>query len=295
MRDSEPELALPPLIWLRAFDAAGRSGSFKAAAEALHVTPSSISHQIKSLEDHLGQPLFKREPRQLKLTAAGRRYWLKVSAAFGQLRTASEELHRSAQPRLIRLSANPFLASEWLIPRIAAFDARFPQQALRVSVTEALEDLAQGETDFAIRFGQGQWPDVEALPLTTMTACPVMAVGADPLQLPRIDYSFGTSGSAWAVWQARGLPRIGKARGERQFTAFDAAMRATEQGLGVSLALLPLVQPWVAQGRVALVPDAPVVTVGQLYFLSRPLTPAQKTLRQVRDWWVQELRSAFSA
>ncbi len=292
---SNPEISLPPLIWLRAFDAAGRSGSFKGAAEALHVTPSSISHQIKSLEDYLGQPLFKREPRQLVLTAAGRRYWLKVSAAFEQLRTASEDLHRNNRPRLVRLSANPFLASEWLIPRIAAFDAHFPQQALRVSVTEVLEDLAQGETDFAIRFGQGQWPDVDAVSLVAMTARPVMAVGGDARKLPRIDYPYVGGGSAWAVWQARGLPRIGKAAGERQFSTFDAAMRATEQGLGVALALFPLVQPWVAQGRMALVPDAPEVPVGQLYFLSRPLTPAQKTLRRVRDWWVQELRRAFSA
>ena len=87
---------------------------------------------------------------------------------------------------------------------------------------------------------------------------------------------FGTATSAWSVWQARGLPLIGKHRGERQFTAFDAAMRATEQGLGVSLALFPLVQPWVTQGRLARVPNAAMVEVGQLYFLSRPLSPSQK-------------------
>lgn len=295
MSEPQADSALPPLIWLRAFDAAGRSGSFKAAAELLHVTPSSISHQIKSLEAYLGQSLFQRKPRQLHLTAAGRRYWLKVSAAFEQLRAASEELHRSQRPPLLRLSANPFLASEWLIPRIAAFDACFPQQALRVSVTEQLEDLAQGETDFAIRFGQGQWSGVEALPLATMRASPVVAAGADARRLPRIDFPFGTATSAWSVWQARGLPLIGKHRGERQFTAFDAAMRATEQGLGVSLALFPLVQPWVAQGRLACVPNSAMVEVGQLYFLSRPLSPSQKTLRAVRDWWVHELRIALAA
>ena len=66
---------LPPLTWLRAFDAAGRLGSFKAAAEALHVTPSAISHQIKSLEAHLGLPLFERAGARLALTVSGRAYW----------------------------------------------------------------------------------------------------------------------------------------------------------------------------------------------------------------------------
>ena len=63
---------LPPLTALRAFHAAGRLGSFQAAARALAVTPSAISHQVRSLEAWLGQPLFTRGARRIDLTKAGR-------------------------------------------------------------------------------------------------------------------------------------------------------------------------------------------------------------------------------
>lgn len=284
---------LPPLIWLRAFDAAGRLGSFKAAAEALHVTPSAISHQIKSLEAHLGLPLFERSAGGPQLTASGRAYWEQVAVAFEQLRTASGELRQRQAPRVLRVSASPFLASEWLLPLIPAFDAAFPGQSLRISATEALENPAAGETDFALRFGQGHWPDVEVLPLAAMSACPATAPGLDPARLPRVDYGFHGQ-SAWAHWRARGLPVLGLDGGERQFSHFDAAMRATEQGLGVGLAVLPLVQGWLAAGRIALVPGIAPTPIGQLSLLCRPLVSTQTALRTARDWLVQALRARLA-
>jgi LysR family glycine cleavage system transcriptional activator len=64
--------SLPPLTALRAFDAAARHMSFAKAAAELHVTPAALSFQIKSLEEHLGAPLFKRMNRAVELTDAGR-------------------------------------------------------------------------------------------------------------------------------------------------------------------------------------------------------------------------------
>ena len=62
-----------PLGALRAFDAAARHGSFKAAALELSVTPAAVSHQIKGLEKRLGTTLFDRLNRGLRLTSAGQR------------------------------------------------------------------------------------------------------------------------------------------------------------------------------------------------------------------------------
>ena len=62
---------LPSLVWLRAFEAAARHGSFTAAAQELGLTQAAVSHQVRSLEEHLGHPLFQRLPRGLKLTEAG--------------------------------------------------------------------------------------------------------------------------------------------------------------------------------------------------------------------------------
>ena len=62
---------LPPLTALRAFEAAARHLSFQAAAGELNVTPAALSFQIKSLEEHLGAPLFRRLNRRVELTEAG--------------------------------------------------------------------------------------------------------------------------------------------------------------------------------------------------------------------------------
>src|SRR5262249_23686828 len=64
---------LPPLIELRAFEAAARHMSFKQAAAELGVTPTAISHQIRLLERYCGHPLFRRRPRPLALSEAGTR------------------------------------------------------------------------------------------------------------------------------------------------------------------------------------------------------------------------------
>ncbi|MGA9436454.1 MAG: LysR family transcriptional regulator, partial [Roseobacter sp.] len=79
---------LPPLTALRAFDAAARHMSFAKAADELSVTPAALSFQIKSLEDHLGAPLFVRLNRAVELTDAGRTLAPGAAAGFQTLAAA---------------------------------------------------------------------------------------------------------------------------------------------------------------------------------------------------------------
>ena len=74
--------SLPPLVELRAFEAAARHLSFKKAAEELCVTPTAVSHQIRLLERYCGQSLFRRRPRPLTLTEAGARLFPVVRDGF---------------------------------------------------------------------------------------------------------------------------------------------------------------------------------------------------------------------
>jgi LysR family glycine cleavage system transcriptional activator len=78
---------LPPLTALRAFDAAARHMSFAKAADELFVTPAALSFQIKSLEQHLGAPLFRRLNRAVELTEAGRALAPGALAGFQTLAT----------------------------------------------------------------------------------------------------------------------------------------------------------------------------------------------------------------
>jgi LysR family transcriptional regulator, glycine cleavage system transcriptional activator len=279
---------LPPIVLLRAFDAAGRHGSFKAAAAYLHVTPSTISHQIADLECYLGVQLFHRLPRGLSLTSEGSALLADVALAFGRLREATARLRMHGQPVVIRISANPYLAAEILVPMIEAFEAEFPHHSIHISATEVLEDPGDGGIDFCVRFGDGNWPGVEAQALYPVSGVPVIAAQLDDIEPARIDYPFRGQ-SAWQTWQSRGGESVRTGKLVRSFNGYGAAMRAAEQGLGVTLALWPVVQPWIRAARIRRYGTEPGIALGVMYLLNRPLTPAQTTLRAVRDWLVKTL------
>ncbi len=273
---------LPPVSLLRAFDAAGRHGSFKSAANFLNVTPSTLSHQISDLERYLGVQLFERGSRGVSLTAVGSELLHDVSAAFSRLRQATGRIRRRGQPVSIRISANPFLASEVLVPLIESFDRHFPDVSVHVSATEELEDPRDGGVDFCVRFGDGNWPGLEVLTLYPVYAVPVSAASSESATQPRIDYPFRGLG-AWQTWDALGGPPQASSEVVRGFSNFAAAMRAAEQGLGTTLAVWPVVAPWVRSGRVRRVGDS-AVPLGQLYLVSRTLSNAQSVLISTRDW-----------
>ena len=109
---------LPPLNALRSFEAAGRLESFNRAAHELHVTPSAVSHQIRSLEDFLGTRLFVRQTRQVRLTDDGQELLAAVQQAFGHISTAVRRIQRQDDDGSLTLQCSPNFATEWLVPRL---------------------------------------------------------------------------------------------------------------------------------------------------------------------------------
>ena len=79
-----------PLSFLRAFEAAGRTGSFRAAAAELNLTPSAVSHAVRKLEQVLGTSLFERDTRNVRLSYEGEALMRHVSRAFDELRRGME-------------------------------------------------------------------------------------------------------------------------------------------------------------------------------------------------------------
>src|SRR5260221_1832792 len=109
---------LPPLTALRAFEAAARHSSFKSAAAELGVTPTAISHQIRLLEQHCGQPLFRRQPRPLALTAAGQQLVPAVPEGLDTSSDALADLRAGARRRRLRVTAAQGLDVPWLGTRL---------------------------------------------------------------------------------------------------------------------------------------------------------------------------------
>ena len=149
-----------PLDVLPTFVAVADAGSMRAAGEALHLTHSAISQQIRQLEDRLGFAVFARQGRGLVLTPAGQRLLDGARGALAQLADArqdAERLARGDDAAVLRLAVLPSFAQRWLTPRMARWRPAHP--ALRLEMVAAMQtaDLRQDGLHVAIRHGSGQW------------------------------------------------------------------------------------------------------------------------------------------
>ena len=146
--------SLPPLGWLRTFEAAARHLSFTGAANDLNMTQSAVSQQIKGLESHLGKTLFHRRPRALELTPTGTTYLPVVREAFRTLTNGTRAISGS-QKNVVQVQCNMSFAVQWLSPRLGRFYDAHPDVLLNIS-TEIWEprDMAEG-ADVEIRFSLG--------------------------------------------------------------------------------------------------------------------------------------------
>lgn len=151
--------ALPPLRAVIAFEAAVRHGSFKEAAEELHITPGAVSQQVRKLEEWLGYPLFVREIRKLTATEKGMSYFSLIAPALEQISKASD-LVRNKDHNKVRLSLTQALASKWLGPRLENFVSQYPEVELHINASNRPVDFQSNDIDLAIRHFDGQSQDL---------------------------------------------------------------------------------------------------------------------------------------
>lgn len=144
--------SLPPLAQLRAFEAAARHLSFKAAADELAVTPTAISHQIKLLETYCGRPLFRRRPRPAVLTEAGARLFPAIHDGLDSFADALSAVHELPLERSLKVSTTNAFASRWLVPRLPLWREVHPDISLEIIGTDRVLNLQGGECDIAIRW-----------------------------------------------------------------------------------------------------------------------------------------------
>ncbi|SCX29347.1 MULTISPECIES: LysR substrate-binding domain-containing protein [Agrobacterium] len=164
---------LPPLSSLRAFEAAARRTSFKAAAEELLVTPTAISHQIRQLEAYLGFRVLNRTPRAVTLTLPGMALYEATAAGFGEIERVVAQLRVDTGPTAVTLSSTTAFLSHWLVPRIEALRKTIPTIDLRLHSSNVVEDLRPGGIETAIRYGNGPFPGVTSVVLCTDQLTPV--------------------------------------------------------------------------------------------------------------------------
>jgi len=135
---------------LRSFEAAARLSSFQQAANELNLTSSAISHQIKRLEDELGQKLFVRVQRKVYLTPSGETLYASVSGAFLEISRGLRAINADVEPAELRVSAAPLVAATYLISYIGQFERENPTLRLNLDVSQNIVDLESENFDVAI-------------------------------------------------------------------------------------------------------------------------------------------------
>lgn len=291
-------IRLPPLNALKAFEAAARHLSVKAAAEELSVTPGAVSQMLKTLELHLGRKLFDRVNRGIVLTEAGRNYLPPVRNAFRQIAEASRRVAAAEESGLLTVSVTPFFASAWLVPRLASFQVAHPDIDLRIVTSSGLADFTRDGVDVAIRHGLGRYPGLRAEHVLAVAMIPVAAPSlaarlgqpasaADLLNWPLVQ---DADRKGWALWfEAQGLAETAPTRGP-SFDDSGLLLHAIIAGQGAGLLPDAMVEADVKEGRLVRLAEPKEIEVFAYYLVYPELAQERAKIQAFRAWILDAAR-----
>jgi len=200
-----------PLHALRAFEASARHLSFTRAGLELKVTQAAISQQVRTLEEWLGVPLFRRLPRGLGMTDEARALLPVLSDAFGRIESVLKQFEGGRFHEVLTVGVVGTFAIGWLMPRLKSFRETHPFVELRLLTNNNLVDLAGEGLDFAIRFGDGKWPATDNTllldaPLAVLCAPEIARRLATPADLAKETLLRSYRTDEWLRWiEAAGL------------------------------------------------------------------------------------------
>jgi LysR family glycine cleavage system transcriptional activator len=292
--------ALPSLIALRAFEAAAAHQSVLRAAAELHVTPTAVTHQIRALEDELGTALFVRKPRQLVLTPTGLRLFDALREGLDTIASGMRIARQKTSDRVVTVSTTTAFAARWLLPRLRALQDACPSVGLRIHASEAVADLAGGDADLAIRFGDGQWPGLATQYLGeegyAAMCSPALRLRSlsDLERHTLIHFDWGGNARApatWARWAKKaGIPQPARwvtSRKSLSFTDEVQAMGAALAGLGVGLFSMSLTLAERTSGILVQGPG-PVLPTGSFYLAALQGQRDDSAVQEVWTWIANE-------
>jgi len=282
-----------PLNALRTFEAVASRLSFSKAAEALHVTPAAVSSQIRLLEEHISQPLFNRQSKQVTLTKAGHKLLPGVQRGLSELRQAMQVLEQDQSTGVLNISMVPTFLQKWMMPRLANFYEVQSEIDLRINADNNPVDFDESDFHAAIRFGPGRWPRLKSVKLLDDWILPVcspqLLKEIGPIrsleELQQHDLLFVES-EVWETW----FKALGEKSEKRRWPLLNdslSILMAAEQGQGIALSRWSLVARDIVAGRLVRPIPTIVKTEWSYYFVSPPHffdTPKVVVFRE----WMEE-------
>ncbi|WP_206997015.1 LysR substrate-binding domain-containing protein [Trinickia mobilis] len=292
---------MPALNALKAFEVAGRTGSFTRAAELLNVTQSAVSRQVRQLEEQLEEPLLQRRHHRLELTAAGRVLLQALQQSFDKIELTVRSIQEKTHLNRLRVNAPPTFASRWLMPRLGRLREQHPE--LEISLTTRTQDsLAESSVlDCAIRFGNGEWDGLDNVLLMQerhVAVCsPALLARSqdqDGIDLNRFTllHVLASDDQRYLTWQhwlkAAGIEGV-DTQGGYEFDLLDHAIRAAVDGLGMTIADRNMVARELASGQLTQVLNVHVDGHQSYWLVTRPEQSALPHLVQFKEWLQQEV------
>jgi LysR family glycine cleavage system transcriptional activator len=268
---------LPPLNAVKAFEAAARLGSFSSAAEELNVTHGAVSRQIRTMEEWIGAPLFRRTSRNAVPTQAGIELLADAGPALDRLAEGSRRVRvRSLAQGVLNVATQPTFSMRWLIPRLSDFQRDHPGLELRIVTASTSAERFQMEADVVVSGPSPQpgWVGTRFMGEALLPLLSPELIAKCPLRRPEdLEHHTllhsATRRRAWARWFGiAGIPDM-KPAGEQVFEHFYFAIQAALAGVGVVMGPLALVAEDVRGGRLAAPIKSPVVA-SRGYFVYAP-------------------------
>jgi LysR family transcriptional regulator, glycine cleavage system transcriptional activator len=295
-----------PLVSVRTFAVVARLLSISRAAEELSVTPSAVSHQIKSLETYLGITLFHRERNRLRLTATGQQYMAQVTEGLLALARATKTAKATKGQQVLRIAAPASFAVLWLIDRVGRFMKQHPGIAVNLTTMSERAPLLQGAFDLAFWYGGGTLHGLSIDSLGANRVFPIckpqLVKGEHGLRSPSDlarctlldsgdDSYYGSREDrqpAWFRWlHAAGMADVTAAR-TLSFTPRMLMHQAVLAGVGVGVSRSLLAVDALSR-RDVVVPFGPAWTVPTTYNLVIPSQVAKrKDIATFREWILAE-------
>ena len=281
------QTGLPPLAWLRAFEAAARCLSFTGAARELNMTQSAVSQHVKNLETFLGRPLFIRRTRALELTEDGFNYLPTVQEAFATLAAGTRALAGRDRGRRLTIQSNLGFSAFWLAPRIGALLAAHPWLVLDVVTAIWDPDRTARQAQVEIRFGRGLDQALGGLRLTRDTAYPVCSPALGAAADWRRDRLFDCRGSlaTWEAWVAAQGARLAEDRPIQLGSSFTFSLNAAVGGAGLAMAHDTLAADALAAGTLVR-PFAAAIPMPEAYYLIAPPAHAETPATRAFCAWL---------
>jgi len=281
---------------LRTFCIVAQRGSFRVAAQELYLTPSAISHQIKSLENELDVKLFNRTARDLSLTEAGATLLDDSGPLISQLDEVASRFQTRYAQRQLRVTVQPFFATEMLVPCLSSFIKENPDIVINIDTEDQSAEKHPAGADVSIRLFRSKPENLEVDELFRLRLVPACsprllhlsnAAVKNSLQgLPLITHS--KRPNAWRDWALSAGEKLGDPSSSIRLETMISVARAAQQGLGVALVPLPLSESWFRSGELVRLFEHELVTPDRYLMVAREEDQQRREVRIFRKWILQK-------